>query len=453
MVHCPVDPGNSIQWAKAPAYTTQLVHQLSLLPTHDATHHLVFSQATRRSLQWKQRRQQALLTVTRALFSSGGDPFRERKQSESVLRRITTLGKEYSNHILSLKADPYSESTTLASIRQHCSYFDELHNILRGHPDFVQWEEGQAVLPANDDPMQDVRFAVAGPAHAPAHAYAAVPAPAAAQPAPAPAPIPHHPVAGPAYPNPILAAHYAAQAQAQDQAPVAAAAGAAAPDTPRSAAAQAALKRARDARSPSPPARAAPPPPAVAAAAAAAPPPPPPPQPAPAPAPAPASPPAPAAPAPGPAPAPAPAPADADDPPLSRCPKCSLLFSSLPCPSPAAEEAHLRQCLDAGGATVSECPVCGAGLEGLGEDEAARHVDECLFVCDEKTTPKDDKTLAPLECIMCFDEFSPPERLARLSCYCVFHETCIAEFWKAPGKFCPTHRELDDVTEVDMRVS
>lgn len=90
MVHCPVDPGNSIQWAKAPAYTTQLVHQLSLLPTHDATHHLVFSQATRRSLQWKQRRQQALLTVTRALFSSGGDPFRERKQSESVLRRITT---------------------------------------------------------------------------------------------------------------------------------------------------------------------------------------------------------------------------------------------------------------------------------------------------------------------------------------------------------------------------
>lgn len=404
-----------------------------------------------------------------------------------------------------------------------------------------------------DTSTTDVRFAVAGPAHAPAHAYAAVPAPAAAQPAPAPAPIPHHPVAGPAYPNPILAAHYAAQAQAQDQAPVAAAAGAAAPDTPRSAAAQAALKRARDARSPSPPARAAPPPPAVAAAAAAAPPPPPPPQPAPAPAPAPASPPAPAAPAPGPAPAPAPAPADADDPPLSRCPKCSLLFSSLPCPSPAAEEAHLRQCLDAGGATVSECPVCGAGLEGLGEDEAARHVDECCegatrgvgraarehvgaswgsrclslslslragycsggarggqgahgggmgpqcLCATRRRRPRMTRRSRHSRCgsfpsrvtfpLVAHEFPSPP---ASASCAStsfprpnasrasratgavllllsspthsltdprpsnrpsVFHETCIAEFWKAPGKFCPTHRELDDVTEVDMRVS
>jgi len=52
---------------------------------------------------------------------------------------------------------------------------------------------------------------------------------------------------------------------------------------------------------------------------------------------------------------------------------------------------------------------------------------------------------------MCLDDFAPGERLARLSCYCVFHEPCIVEFWEQPGKFCPTHRERDGPTEVVMR--
>ncbi|GAA5907632.1 hypothetical protein JCM8208_000024 [Rhodotorula glutinis] len=485
-VAAPVDPGQSIQWAKHPEYLARLVDQLALVPTRDNTHHLVWTSIVRKSQDFKNRRELVLDQVTAALFDSGGDTNRAKKQRDSVLRKIQAIAKDYSNALLTLKADPYAESTNLAIIRNQQPHFDTLHAILRGHPDFDQWEEGQAVLPADDDPMQDVQHAAAaaaappppppaGPAHPAATPRAAAlqrlaqhlppptPAPAPA-PAAAPAHSPHHaPVAGPAYPNPHLAHLYGAQPQpgqpqqgdAQGDEP-----------SPRALAAQAALKRAR--RDPSPedatpvaqrraPARVLG---AVIGAGwdrgfedltppAAAPP-------APAPAPAPVVVAAPQSP-------PPPAPLH-DDHALSRCPKCDLAFVSA---DPTAVEVHLRACLDAGGATVCECPVCGQGLGDMGEEEQARHVGECcegamsgggggarehvVFVSDDKTTPRDDKTLEPLECIMCLDDFAPGERLARLSCYCVFHEPCIVEFWQQPGKFCPTHRERDGPTEVVMR--
>ncbi|BGP50037.1 hypothetical protein JCM10450v2_005945 [Rhodotorula kratochvilovae] len=399
----PIDPGPAIQWAKRPDYTTRLVAAIRALPDQDSRH-LVFSAATRKSADWKQRKHDTLDQLTRAVFTAQGDAARAKKQLDSVQRRITAIGKEYSNHILSLKADPYSEATTLASIRHHDPHFDDLRLILGDHPEFEQWGEGQNVLPADDDPMQDVHFPIAGPANpAPAAPAPAPAAPAAPHPTPpSPQHPPHQPVAGPAYPNPHLAHLHAQQqhpAPAPAPAPAAAAAAAAALNSsPRDAAAQAALKRARDPRSPSPP-RGAPPPP-------------------------------PAAPVVAPAPAPVAVAVHAEAPlqegALSHCPKCDLALGALG--SAEAEEEHLRQCLDAGGATVQE-----------------------FFICDDKSLPKDDKTNEPLECIMCFDEFSPSERLARLSCYCVFHEGCIVEYWRTPSKFCPTHRELDSTQEVEMR--
>ncbi|GAA6050583.1 hypothetical protein JCM3770_001473 [Rhodotorula araucariae] len=447
----PIDPGPAIQWAKRPDYTARLVAALVALPARDDQHR-AFSAAVAKSQDWKQRKRATLAQLTRTVFTANGDPAREKKQLDSVQRRLAALGKEYSNHIFSLKADPYSEATTLAWIRQRNPHFDDLHAVLADHPEFEPWEEDQNVLPADDDPMQDVHFPVAGPANpalpAPAPAPAVAPV-AAASGAPAPQPAPpspppaaHQPVAGPAYPNPFLAQLYA-QLQEHHQHAAPAPAPAPAPTTadasPRNAAAQAALKRVRDPRSPSPP-RAPPPPPAPAT--------------------------------PAPAPAPMDAHVDAAAAPLpdrggglSHCPKCDIALSGLG--GADAEEEHLRQCLDAGGATVHECPVCSARMDGWDEGTAARHVDECcegatrggargarehvVFVCDDKSVPKDDTTNEPLECIMCFDEFAPASRLARLSCYCVFHEGCIVEFWRAPGKFCPTHRELDSTQEVDMR--
>ncbi|GAA5971492.1 hypothetical protein JCM8115_002781 [Rhodotorula mucilaginosa] len=187
--------------------------------------------------------------------------------------------------------------------------------------------------------------------------------------------------------------------------------------------------------------------------------------------------------------------ADDDEPPLAECPKCSFPLSAVPA---ADAESHLRACLDSEGASLAECPVCEASLSGMeSAAERERHVDACcrglggtttavgglagdesaglggraalaaargsggetkrqkrehvVFVSDEKTIPKDEKTGEPLECIMCFDEFEAEQRLARLSCYCLYHEECIVSYWENPSKFCPTHRELDTAPEVQMR--
>ena len=459
-----------------------------------------------------------------------------------------------------------------AEIRQQQPHFDTVHAILRGHPDFEQWEEGQAVLPVDDDPMQgaldppssprslarsrltlsprtpaDVQHAAPAAAPPPPAAPAqpaATPRAAALQrlapllPPPTPAlaaaqadsPHVHAPVAGPAYPNPHLAHLYAAQPGPAPPQPQNEQEQGGAP-SPRAQAAQAALKRARRASSPegetpaqrrvragedalvafgfSPPGARAP----LA--------------PAPAPAPAPAL-----AHAPVIAAAPPAAPIQ-DDHALSRCPKCDLAFVSA---DASTVEVHLRACLDAGGATVCECPVCGAGLDGLGDAEQAVHVGACcegamsgrgggarehvgalrfgsfslsLSLAEGcrtltrasarsvrqrrqddaegrqdaraargaslpllslpslsarrvltlsqpiPTAPSSPHRARPpparAQCIMCLDDFAPGERLARLSCYCVFHEPCIVEFWEQPGKFCPTHRERDGPTEVVMR--
>ncbi|POY70867.1 hypothetical protein BMF94_6044 [Rhodotorula taiwanensis] len=194
----------------------------------------------------------------------------------------------------------------------------------------------------------------------------------------------------------------------------------------------------------------------------------------------------------------APVPADANhddgDPPLAECPKCTFPLSAV---TPLEAEEHLRSCLDSDGAVLAECPVCEMALGGLANsEERERHVDACcrglgaggggttsstaggaagaegaatrgiggsgleprkqkrehvVFVSDAKTVPKDEKTGEALECIMCFDEFEAEQRLARLSCYCLFHEACIESYWENPSKFCPTHRDLDTVPEVQMR--
>lgn len=84
---------------------------------------------------------------------------------------------------------------------------------------------------------------------------------------------------------------------------------------------------------------------------------------------------------------------------------------------------------------------------------------------------------------MCLDEFAVEQRLARLSCYCLYHEECIVSYWRNPSsaspflfpsflrtlrasvlqsvtstdigcatEFCPTHRDLDTTPEVQMRI-
>ncbi|GAA5886786.1 hypothetical protein JCM6882_005889 [Rhodosporidiobolus microsporus] len=405
----PVDPGpRAILWTKNPAYSSSLLAAISNLPSRQDQHSL-FSSAAGKSAQWKTAKAAALERVTGEVFTAGGDHERAKKQRDSTQRRITQLGKDYSNDINAIKADPYNVDTTLAALRSAPnSLFDALRLVLHDHPDFPSWDPDEDDRPLDDDPMQDVQHV--------------------------PAPLP---LAGPAYPNPLLPHH-------APYLPAAAAAPVPAPDP-----------------APAQPALAAPhhPPAPVGGHAAAA-----------------------AGAGAGAGAGAAGGEGDYDDA-LDSCPVCSAPLHAL---SPSASESHLRACLDsstggasgAAGATLVECPVCGLDMtsgaewEGPGADARREaHVGECLFVATEKTVPKDAATGEALECIMCLDSLLPSspspsslstpdptsdETLARLSCHCVFHAPCITDYWaQFPGRWCPTHREMDEdggaKGEVEMR--
>ncbi|GAA5838770.1 hypothetical protein JCM11251_006733 [Rhodosporidiobolus azoricus] len=438
----PTDPGRTISWVKTPSYTTSLLNAINNLPSRQDQHAL-FCSAIGKTTQWKTDKANALATVTAQVFDAGGDQDRAKKQRESTQRRITQLGKVHSDDIALLKADPYNAAATLGLIQSNpCSFFDLLRPILHDHPDFPPWDpneryEDQSDFGREDTPeeeedqeddlMQDVQ---------------------------------HAPLAGPAYPNPLLPHHapYLPPAPIPLPPPAEAPQQPAPPPAPQSPVAQ-----------PYQP----PPPPAANALAQGYP--------------------------------------DEDEDELSSCPVCSTSLSAL---SPSASEAHLRTCLDSssgGGATVVECPVCGLDMSGADgsvwtERRKERHVGECcegavtggveisegggrkevrrggvrdhaLFPATERTVPKDSATGEALECIMCFDSLlpsNPPptrsspsslppspdptseETLARLSCHCVFHSPCIREYWEQfPGRWCPTHREMDEdggaKGEVEMR--
>lgn len=47
--------------------------------------------------------------------------------------------------------------------------------------------------------------------------------------------------------------------------------------------------------------------------------------------------------------------------------------------------------------------------------------------------------LIDTECSICFDQFVVADKVARLSCLCLFHHVCITA-WLAKGHSCPFHQ-------------
>ncbi|KAL5423912.1 hypothetical protein PMIN04_003581 [Paraphaeosphaeria minitans] len=163
----------------------------------------------------------------------------------------------------------------------------------------------------------------------------------------------------------------------------------------------------------------------------------------------------------------------------------------LPVPPPQPQPTPRRQI-----AEEDECPVCGNELpaKGPGGDEAERtqHVAECIALHSGSpppapTTPADlsstslpsqrprgmssvarngegssnrmsmmargmvpyvatekdcvDEEGNEAECVICFEEFEAGDKMARLVCWCKFHESCIKEWWDKKGRgACPTHQ-------------
>ncbi|KAG2146703.1 FYVE-domain-containing protein, partial [Suillus clintonianus] len=97
---------------------------------------------------------------------------------------------------------------------------------------------------------------------------------------------------------------------------------------------------------------------------------------------------------------------------------------------------------------LAECPVCSTSLADLGlpaEQEA--HVKNCLEG-DAGTSPQAAKylvyklpgesALLGVECVICLEEFTEGALVARLSCFCSFHNACLSS-WLQRGRSCPVH--------------
>ncbi|KAM0793137.1 hypothetical protein ACM66B_000613 [Microbotryomycetes sp. NB124-2] len=100
---------------------------------------------------------------------------------------------------------------------------------------------------------------------------------------------------------------------------------------------------------------------------------------------------------------------------------------------------------------LTECPVCGTNLARVGDRDAQEsHVRDCLesgggSIAQNGRYLTFKLAPGPLvgnECSICFEEFEVDERLARLTCLCYFHATCI-KAWLERGKSCPLHAVRD----------
>ena len=45
------------------------------------------------------------------------------------------------------------------------------------------------------------------------------------------------------------------------------------------------------------------------------------------------------------------------------------------------------------------------------------------------------------ECSICFEEFKKGESIARLECFCIFHQECVINWFKKSNNKCPLHKD------------
>ncbi|KAH9994110.1 FYVE zinc finger-domain-containing protein [Russula compacta] len=97
---------------------------------------------------------------------------------------------------------------------------------------------------------------------------------------------------------------------------------------------------------------------------------------------------------------------------LAECPVCSQNLAELG--PPARQEAHIKSCLDGGkGQSPQTAKYLVYPLPG-------------------------ESSLIGIECVICLEEFVEGSMVARLSCFCSFHNACLSS-WLQRGKSCPIH--------------
>lgn len=80
------------------------------------------------------------------------------------------------------------------------------------------------------------------------------------------------------------------------------------------------------------------------------------------------------------------------------------------------------------------CPVC---KKSVPSDDVERHIVMCLT--KPRVSYNDDLLVENKgECIICFEEMAAGDMIARLPCLCIYHKTCI-EQWFQKSRSCPEH--------------
>lgn len=98
---------------------------------------------------------------------------------------------------------------------------------------------------------------------------------------------------------------------------------------------------------------------------------------------------------------------------------------------------------------LAECPVCGVSLTDLGlPPNQEAHVRGCLeggmgspiHQSDRYLVYRlpDGSALLGVECAICLEEFTRGSEVARMDCFCSFHNACLAS-WLQRGRSCPIH--------------
>ncbi|VBB35125.1 unnamed protein product [Acanthocheilonema viteae] len=85
-----------------------------------------------------------------------------------------------------------------------------------------------------------------------------------------------------------------------------------------------------------------------------------------------------------------------------------------------------------------KCPFC---KKTVPSDEAEVHLVMCLT--RPKITYNEDELREDKgECSICLEEMSSGDRIARLPCLCIYHKSCIDEWFKRKN-CCPEHPGYD----------
>ena len=82
---------------------------------------------------------------------------------------------------------------------------------------------------------------------------------------------------------------------------------------------------------------------------------------------------------------------------------------------------------------TSTIPEAAAGPSSPPVRAPRRYYGLFPFIATEKDCIDD------AECSMCLEDFEPGAKMARLECFCRFHEACIRSWWERKPGMCPVH--------------